>query len=1733
MSAAPIETTHGLTAVQQGMLFHFVEAPQSGVDVEQMVATFRGPAQPKLLERAFGQLVRRHPALRSHFRFDGLAEPQQVVVADAQVALTEVDLRQLPAPERIEAFEKLLREDRSRGVTLSQAPLCRLLFCRLSDDDSRLVWTFPHIILDGGAFERVLTEWFEAYDALQRGDTVDKPAPRPYADHVAWLKPHLAARAEQARAHFAKALQGFAGKNDLLDPHPPDASLATGARLFGEARASLDLDTSDRLRKLGARHQLSLNNFVQAAWALVVADFSAQEDVVFGVVRGCRGSGLPEARDMVGLFINTLPLRARVVPERPTLEWLRELRESYRALRDFEFTPLSDVARAANLGSAASLFDSVIVFNERRVGALLAERGGALAQCSIDFIEQTNFPLTLFAYAEAKLELLLSYDPGKMGRARAEAMMARLAKTLSAFAAGIELPLGELDRVPATERDQVARGNATKAELVGPLCVADAFTAQVQRTPDDVAVVFGGESLTYRELNRRANRLARRLAAEGVGPDDLVGINVERSLQMVVGLLGILKAGGAYVPLDPSYPSARIAMMLEDAKPKAVVGVNHLFARLPPHTGSRITLDDLGPTDDSDDAAPPHGAHAGSLAYVIFTSGSTGRPKGVMVEHGNVINFFAGMDARLGTRPGVWLAVTSISFDISVLELFWTLCRGFKVVVQQEVDKAALGRRASAGAPGMQISLFYFASDAGGADSGRARYRLLTEGAKFADQNGFTAVWTPERHFHAFGGLYPNPALTSAAIATITERVQLRAGSVVLPLHNPIRVAEDWSLVDNLSNGRVGLSFASGWHADDFSLMPANYEKRRELMFEYIETVKKLWRGESVPVTSGSGATIQVKTLPRPVQAEPPIWITAAGNVDTFKAAGSLGANLLTNMLGQSVADLKKKLAAYREARASAGFAGPGHVTLMLHTLIGTDVAEVKALVRKPFIEYLRTSTDLVKRAKWYFPAFSRPGQSAPTETPDNLSPEDEDAILAHAFERYFETHGLFGTPESCLPMLETLTEIGVGEIACLIDFGVDEARVLESLPHLARLLALASSKETAGDDAFVEIWEQVQRHQVTHLQGTPSLARMLLEDPTAETVFGPLEVLMLGGEAMPPSLAEKLLALLPRGRLLNMYGPTETTVWSTTSEVRPGEPVTIGTPIANTSIYVLDRAQKPAPPGVAGELCIGGRGVVRGYHGRPEMTAERFVADPFAAPDEPSARYYRTGDLARFRADGAIDFLGRIDHQVKLRGYRIELGEIEAVISRHPDVLTCVVVAREDSPGDQRLVAYVVPRAANGTSAGDPGMWEALWDQAYRKPEAPAAAADPTFDTSGWVSSYTGAPIAEPEMREWVDHTVTRIRAHAGPGRRILEIGSGMGLLLFRLAPECERYVGLDFAESALEHVSAVLKSAPLPQVELLRAAADAIPDSVGRDFDVVVINSVAQYFPSADYLTRVLDEAVGRLRPGGAVFVGDLRPIEAAGAQHASVALSLAPETARAGDVRRQIDARLARDGELLISPAFFDAFVAQRPDLAVVSCNLKRGRAANELVKFRYDVVLRRQSRSRKKTRSGRKSRPSGSRPRRATRCNRCAALCTATRRRWSWRDFQTRASPATCSCSMSAGPRRAISACSSFAPRAAPAPSRRWTRRTSSRSPPTMRSRSARDRSTLGSSTRRSPARTSGDWRPSPGTLVHRRARTRSSCDVSPFRRPRRPPSWMASCAPTCARSCPISWCRARS
>ncbi|HEY6728108.1 MAG TPA: MupA/Atu3671 family FMN-dependent luciferase-like monooxygenase [Polyangiaceae bacterium] len=1560
MSVNPNNPTHSLTPVQQGMLFHFARDGQTGTDIEQMVLTASEPLVAADLQRAFSIVADCHAALRSRFHWEGIEEPFVETLPHVEVQVDEQDLSGLPAEERRAHFEDWLRRDRRAGIDLASPPLSRIVLVRLAADEQRLVWTFPHIILDGNSFARVVGEWLDAYEDLRAGRTPRLTAPRPYADHVTWLQTEILSREAAARTYFSERLSGFESKNELIETRLPNLRGEQGPTLFGAVSTSLTRELTDRLRAEAARLDITLNTFVQAAWALVLADFTGQNRVVFGVVRGCRGTALPEARDMVGLFINTLPLHVSIDGAKQTDDYLRTLRENYRSLREYEHTPLPAIAQYTGFSHAGGMFDSAIVFNEQRVGSALGKRGGLGSRVSVEFLEQTNFALTLFAYAEPELELLLSYDPGRVSDNRAAALVQRLEAALASLANAGAATLSALARVPERELELLSRWNDTAAPPPSVETIHAQFEDQVARTPDATALTFRDQSLTYRDLNRRANRVARRLRELGVARESLVAIHAPRSLEMVIGMLGILKAGAAYVPLDPHYPAERIAMMLEDAKPKAILTLGVRPGSLTRGTAELVDLDALSDLTPAD-AFSSELVGGGALAYVIFTSGSTGRPKGVMVEHRNVLNFFAGMDRHLGTEPGVWLAVTSISFDISVLELFWTLTRGFHVVLQQEGDKASLGADASAGDVNMQLSLFYFASDAssGPVASNGDAYRLLIEGARFADAHGFTAVWTPERHFHAFGGLYPNAAITSAAIATVTKRIQLRAGSVVLPLHNPIRVAEDWALVDNLSHGRVGLSFASGWHANDFALMPDSYEPRRTVMLEHIETVKKLWRGERISVKSGSGEMIEISTLPRPVQAEPPIWLTAAGNVATFEAAGKLGANILTNMLGQSVDDLKTKLAAYRNARRSAGFAGPGHVTLMLHTFVGTDVEEVKRLVRRPFIEYLRTSTDLVKRAKWYFPAFARPGSSAPdgSEVSDVLSPADEQALLDHAFERYFETHGLFGTPESCYPKLAKLGQIGVDEIACLVDFGVETETVLASLSHLARLLELTKRSMTpyAADD-FGEIAAQVTRHRVTHLQCTPSLAQMLLEDPSSNAVFAALRAVLLGGEPLPPALADRVLSLLENGRLLNMYGPTETTVWSSVAIVKHGEPITIGTPIVNTSIYVLGATGALAPPGVAGELCIGGSGVVRGYLERPELTRQRFLPDPFGLPRGAAAdRYYRTGDRARYRDDGQLEFLGRLDQQVKLRGYRIELGEVEAALAKHDRVAECVVVAREDVPGDQRLVAYVVPRPERvGADSETLAAWQQLWNGAYADSErAGGVPVDPTFDTSGWVSSYTGGLIEEAEMREWVDHTVERIRDLGGS--RIMEIGCGTGLLLFRLAPEADRFVGVDFAATGLEQIRKVLAERSLPQVELLHAAANALPEDLGL-FDVVVLNSVVQYFPDLDYLLRVLAEVSKHLAPGGALFIGDVRSRQLCELQHASIELATAPGRSSAHDVMNAIRRRVKQDGELLLEPRFFAAAAAQ-VGLEVESVRLKRGRAENELVKFRYDVSLRR--------------------------------------------------------------------------------------------------------------------------------------------------------------------------------
>jgi natural product biosynthesis luciferase-like monooxygenase protein len=342
-----------------------------------------------------------------------------------------------------------------------------------------------------------------------------------------------------------------------------------------------------------------------------------------------------------------------------------------------------------------------------------------------------------------------------------------------------------------------------------------------------------------------------------------------------------------------------------------------------------------------------------------------------------------------------------------------------------------------------QFSLFFF-SDDGSTDSAD-KYRLLFEAAKYADERGFAAVWTPERHFQDFGGLYPNPSVLGAALAAVTRRIQVRAGSVALPLHNPIRVAEEWSVVDNISGGRVGVSFASGWHPEDFVLSPPSYAERRELMFRGIETIRRLWSGEGLKFPGVDGRETEVKILPKPVQPKLPVWVTSSGSRETWIRAGAIGANVLAGLKGEPEQDLAEKIALYRGSLAEHGHdPRSGCVTVTLHTYVAEDDAAARERVRGPLTTYLRTFIAQGEHLTAAELGLDR----------DKVTGDDMDALATFAFERFLNSSSLIGGPEGCGRMVRRLLSVGVDEIACLIDFGLEPGTVMEGLERLAALKA-------------------------------------------------------------------------------------------------------------------------------------------------------------------------------------------------------------------------------------------------------------------------------------------------------------------------------------------------------------------------------------------------------------------------------------------------------------------------------------------------------------------------------------------------------------------------------------------------------------------------------------------------------------------------------------------------------
>lgn len=1284
--------TAGLTHGQKALWFLYRLAPQSAAYHIAIAARIKTEIETSVLQRVFQKLVVRHSALRTTFTTNDGA-PIQQIHEEMGVCFVEEDAS---AWDR-STLDARLVEESHRPFNLEQGPLLRVMVFRRSADEHVLLLVVHHIMIDFRSLEILAHELGALYREEKDGVPASlAPLQLDYVDHVRRQEEMLAsAEGERLAAYWQRQLGGRLPVLNLPTDRPrPRIQTYEGSSHHFFMSAELTRQLNHLSQISGATIYMTL----LAIFQILLHRLTNQEEILVGTpVAGRNSVGLA---NLVGYFVNPVVLRADFSSHRRCQEILQQVRQTALGAfehQDYPFALLVERLQPVRDLSRSSVFQAMLMFQRShlRGGAGLASfaLGESNALLNLQGLELESislnqriaqFDLTLImAEVGDQLEASLQYNTDLFDAGTIVRFAEHFVTLLEAAIANPDLDVSEMPLLTKAQRHQMLNEwNRTRADYPRDLCIHHLFEAQVDRSSDAIAVVFEDAELSSGELNRRANQLAHHLLALGVEPGMRVGIWIERSLEMMVGLFGVLKAGAAYVPLDPAYPGERLALILAEAKTAALITKSRLLGSLPEQRNRTVCLDlDWDAIARESEENPLSGAIPQSIAYTIYTSGSTGKPKGVMITHRSVVNFFDGIDRSAGRGDqDVMLAVTSISFDISVLELFWTLTRGIKVVLLSEeaVVRTSPQARQARRQKDLQFSLFYFAnSDSADADD---KYRLLLEGAKFADRHGFAAVWTPERHFHAFGGLYPNPSVISAALAVLTERIQLRAGSVVLPLHHPLRVAEEWALVDNLSKGRVAVAFASGWHADDFAFFPENYAGRKEAMFDGIETIKRLWRGEAVGVRGGGGNEIEVQIFPRPVQSELPIWITAAGTPETFIKAGEIGANILTHLLGQTLEEVGKKIELYRDSLARHGYnPQAGKVALMLHAFIGDDLETVREKVRKPFTDYLRTSISLIANLV----------RSLNLSLDlDRLSAEDLDGLLAFAFDRYFETSALFGTPRSCELMIERLKEIDVDEVACLIDFGVDLDSALSALPHLAALKDRANNAQETGD---YSLSVQAARHRPPLMQCTPSMMKMLTLSSEAMESLKTLRVLMLGGEALPAALVKQVRAMLPC-RIINMYGPTETTIWSTTHKIeRIEKTVPIGRPITNTQVYLLDASLQPVPVGITGELHIGGDGLALGYFNHPEMTVERFIPNPFS--DEPGARLYKTGDLATYLPDRRIEFLGRFDQQVKIRGYRIELAEIENALNQHPAVNEAVVLAREDPQGDKRLVAYLVPR--------------------------------------------------------------------------------------------------------------------------------------------------------------------------------------------------------------------------------------------------------------------------------------------------------------------------------------------------------------------------------------------------------------------------------------------------------
>lgn len=676
-SKSNIEDIYELAPLQQGILFHTLYTEGSDAYIDQFCYDLTGNLNEKILKQAWTEIIKRHGVFRTSFQWKGISKPVQIVNKAAELSWNSLDYSKIPEPERLSEFKKFLEKDRTNIFSMENAPLMRCTLIKLTDNEYKFVWTFHHIIMDGWSYPIIQKEVFDIYEILLKSEEIKLPKPIPYKQFIVWLSRQDKKSAEN---FWKKELKG-------LDS-PTIISSNFNVQSSEEGKADeIDLifskEQTSELHSFTKKNQLTLNTLIQGVWADLLSTYSGEEEVLFGATVSGRNPSLRNVENMVGLFINTLPVRVKVDKSKNLLKWLKEIQVSHLERDEYSYSSLIDIQEWSSFPRGTQLFENILVFENYPPDTTLNDQDKKLKVSNLYAIERTNFPLTIVIAPGECLSVKFIYDTSKYSSVLIDQIKSNFKTLLENISKNPDEKISEIPVLTNDEKNKILyEWNDTGVNYDLTIPVYKLIEEQVLKTPDSIAIEFEDNKLSYKDLDEKANMLANYLIKSGIKTNSIVGICIDRSLEMMIGLLGIMKAGGAYVPIDPSYPQDRIDYMIEDSQAKLILTTTGLSGIIEKHNSKVVFLDDKSHELYKESTeSPVVNILPDDLVYMIYTSGSTGNPKGVMNIHKGLSNQIQWIrDYLKCTEDDIVLQKTSFSFDVSTFELFMPLICGAKLV---------------------------------------------------------------------------------------------------------------------------------------------------------------------------------------------------------------------------------------------------------------------------------------------------------------------------------------------------------------------------------------------------------------------------------------------------------------------------------------------------------------------------------------------------------------------------------------------------------------------------------------------------------------------------------------------------------------------------------------------------------------------------------------------------------------------------------------------------------------------------------------------------------------------------------------------------------------------------------------------------------------------------------------------------------------------------------------------